>query len=73
MKLVTFARPMAPHGVGDTRLVPDDVAERLREEGTISASEPFPPRASAPAPQKPSRPVLNIERPARASTAREAR
>lgn len=61
MRQVTFAKAQAPFGVGDKRLVPDDVAARLEGEGVISASEPFPPRASAP--ERPKRPALKPERP----------
>lgn len=60
MKLVTFNGDMAPHGAGDTRLVPDDVARTLEREKKISASEDWPP---APAAQKPERPMLKPARP----------
>jgi hypothetical protein len=63
MKLVTFSRPMAPHGVGDTRLVPDNVAHQLQEDGAISASEPWPASAPVSAPESPRRPIV---KPARA-------
>lgn len=56
MQLVTFGKPMAPHGVGDTRLVSDDVAKRLEGEGLLSASETFPARPVR-APPKPARPT----------------
>jgi hypothetical protein len=49
MKLVTFSRDMAPHGAGDTRLVPDDVADRLADEGAVSNVRPFPPEPPKPA------------------------
>lgn len=42
MKLVTFSEEMAPHGVGDTRLVPDDVAIELERQHKISSAEPWP-------------------------------
>lgn len=32
MKMVKFTRPMAPHVAGETRVVPDDVADRLVKE-----------------------------------------
>lgn len=70
MMLVTFSEPMVPYGVGDTRLVPDDVAENLKRDGVISSAEPWPPSGEAPpapvvgAPQKPARPVLRPTRPA---------
>ena len=57
MKLVTFAKDMAPHRVGDTRLVPDDVADRLVKSGEASGATPFPPQADAPRP-KPARGYL---------------
>ena len=33
MKLVEFTRDMRPHKAGETRVVPDDVAQRLIAEG----------------------------------------
>lgn len=62
MRQVTFAKAQAPFGVGDKRLVPDDVAARLEREGVLSASEPFPPQAAL-APAKPTRAALKPERP----------
>lgn len=73
MKLVTFAGTMSPHNVGDTRLVPDDVAIRLQKEGAISESKTWPPVAAPPAPKKPERPVLKVERPQSGAAARTAR
>jgi hypothetical protein len=46
-KLVTFNRAMSPYAAGESRLVPDDVAERLDSEGVLSASKPFPEGAAA--------------------------
>lgn len=63
MQLITFGQPMAPHGVGDTRLVTDDVAKRLGDEGALSACVPWPPTVMAVAPQKPARPVVKPVRP----------
>jgi hypothetical protein len=63
VKLVTFAKDMAPHGVGDTRLVSDGVATDLERDKAISASEPWPPSSdTAPAAQKPNRPTLKPTR-----------
>lgn len=73
MKLVTFGKPMAPHGVGDTRLVPDDVARQLQSDGVLSASEPWPARASAPAAARPARSVLKPGRPTGGADQRFAR
>lgn len=42
MKLVTFSGAMSPHVAGDTRLVPDDVAEALRKDGAVRAIEDWP-------------------------------
>ena len=64
MKLVTFARASAGHSVGDTRLVPDEVAARLLSEEVISGAEQWPPGSLPPAPQKPRRPVIDVRRPA---------
>jgi hypothetical protein len=55
---------MAPHGVGDTRLVPDAVARRLQDEGLLSASETFPSAPTSSAPKRPERAVLKPHRPA---------
>lgn len=64
MKLVTFSQGMAPHGVGDTRLVSDEVAEDLKRDKMISASEQWPADSTAaPAAQKPGRPMLKPGRP----------
>lgn len=35
MQAVRFLRAMAPHGVGDTRALPADVADRLAAEGAV--------------------------------------
>lgn len=35
MQAVRFTRAMAPHGAGDTRMLPDDVAKRLEAEGAV--------------------------------------
>lgn len=56
MRLVTFSRAMAPHGTGDTRLVSDEEALRLKGEDAISSSEPWP------AAQKPRRQVVQAAR-----------
>lgn len=64
MKLVTFSRAMAPHGVGDTRLVPDNVAAQLDEDGMISSSEPWPAQVRPPRQiVKPVRPAVKPVRP----------
>ena len=39
MKMIKFTKAMAPHGVGDTRVVPDDMADRLIKEG-VAEFEP---------------------------------
>ncbi len=58
MRHVTFAKPQAPHGVGDKRLVSEAVAKQLHDEGVIAdLGEPFPARHSAKA-RKPKRPVV---------------
>jgi hypothetical protein len=49
MKIVTFTTPMRPHSVGDTRIVPDDVADKLVADGVAGNPQHFPP-GSAPAP-----------------------
>jgi len=76
MKLVTFAKPQAPFGVGDTRLVPDDVATRLHDEGVIDGlGQAWPPKvspAAVSAPQKPARPIVKPARPAGAPDRRKA-
>jgi hypothetical protein len=66
MRLVTFARAMAPHGIGDTRLVSDDVAARLSKDGAISASETWP-TVSAPGAVLPKRPTPKPARPGSAA------
>lgn len=72
MKLVTFSEPQAPHGVGDTRLVPDDVAARLGRAGVLSAAETWP-AGSTPAASKPARPAVKPIRPAGTPDKRLAR
>ncbi len=72
MKQVTFSQPMAPHNVGETRLVPDAVAKKLDAAGAISASKPFGPPETA-APQHPRRPKPKIFRPAGPRDARIAK
>jgi len=88
-QLVTFAQPVAPYGAGDTRLVPDDVAADLLEQGLISDYEPFPRRsadeatrepAAKPAPvvqprqqPKPARPIRPQLKPTRPAAASAAR
>lgn len=67
MKLVTFARTMAPHGVGDTRLVSDELADELEAQGALSEAKPWP---DALAPRKPVRPQ---DRPRRAIGAGDRR
>jgi hypothetical protein len=63
MRLVTFTQAQAPHGVGDTRLVSDDVAKRLRDEGVIDGlGTPWPPVSQRPV-LKPVRPVQSPKRP----------
>lgn len=39
MMMIKFTKPMAPHGVGDTRVVPDDVGKRLIKEGAAEFTE----------------------------------
>lgn len=73
MKLVTFGGDMAPHGAGDTRLVPDEVAQQLEDDGKLSASEPWPADAASRAPEKPVRPILKPGRPTGGSSPRTAR
>lgn len=72
MKLVTFARAMAPHSIGDTRLVPDDLARKLHAGDYLASSEPWPPQASTAAPEKPKRPTLQPTRPAGSADKRVA-
>jgi hypothetical protein len=59
---VTFARAQSPYCAGETRVVPDDVAERLGAEGAISAAVPWG-APEAPAPCKPARPIIQPRRP----------
>lgn len=60
MRLVTFTKAQAPHGVGDTRLVSDEVAARLRGEKVIEGlGEAWPPGSAV----KPVRPVVQPRRP----------
>lgn len=72
MRLVTFSREMSPYGIGDTRLVPDDVAIALEKDEAISSNEPWP--AQAPQePKKPVRPILKPTRPAQGPDRRATR
>jgi hypothetical protein len=66
MKLVTFARPMAPYCAGETRLVEDAVAARLEADGALSASETWPEVApdEANSVRAPKRKAVKPERPA---------
>lgn len=49
MRIVTFARDMAPHVRGERRLVPDDVADRLVASGDAEPDPaPFPAPPAAP-------------------------
>jgi hypothetical protein len=48
MKVATFTRAMAPYVAGESRVVPDDVAARLEQDGDATLS-PFPPTDVAPA------------------------
>lgn len=75
MKLVTFAVAMAPFCVGDTRLVPDEVAARLATEEVLSDSQDWPVAAAgeAPSARKPVRPTLRPNRPAGTPDKRIAR
>lgn len=59
MKLVTFARDMAPHNAGDKRLVPEAVADQLQSDGALSAVEDWPAEGG---PAKPARAVLSPSR-----------
>ena len=43
MKVVEFTRDMSPHRIGETRVVPDDMATRLFAAGDVLAPRPFPP------------------------------
>jgi hypothetical protein len=42
MKLATFTRDMAPFKAGDSRVVPDDVGDRLESDGSATLGQ-FPP------------------------------
>ena len=42
MQLVTFAHDVAPHVAGETRLVPDALAEELLENGDLSDCQSYP-------------------------------
>jgi hypothetical protein len=53
VKLVTFARDMHPHRAGDTRLLPDAVADRLLAEGEATQAQDWPARSSVPASPRP--------------------
>jgi len=64
MRHVTFGKPVPPYCVGDKRLMPDALAKKLETDGLLSASEPWPATAAAPATKKPRRPTPTIERPA---------
>jgi hypothetical protein len=52
MQLVKFSRDMAPYNKGDTRLVPDDLADTLMKSGDIDDMQPFPESGSEPAPKR---------------------
>jgi hypothetical protein len=67
MRHVTFVRAQSPFGVGDKRLVSEDVAKTLRGEGLIEGlGEPWPPADPSAAPARPvtrpSRPVIKPTR-----------
>lgn len=47
MKVATFTRAMAPYVAGESRVVPDDVAERLEQDGDATLSA-FPPADAEP-------------------------
>lgn len=49
MKQVTFTKDMAPHKAGESRVLPDPVADRLVASGEASDPRPFPPADVAPA------------------------
>lgn len=42
MKLVEFTRDMAPHVAGESRLVPDTLADTLAAEGAVINVRPWP-------------------------------
>ena len=72
MKLVTFSKTVLPHRAGDKLLVPDHVAELLRDRGEISSAEEWPERRVS-QPEKPRRPIINLKRPAGSPDRRQAR
>ena len=57
MKLVTFNRAMAPFSAGESKLVDDETALRLQDEGAISSSSDFPARTESGFPVVPSKPL----------------
>ncbi len=59
MKLVTFDRAMAPFQPGETRLVPDDVAQSLQAEGFVREMSDFPASTTA-TPEPPAKPKLSL-------------
>lgn len=71
--MVTFAKPMAPHVVGEQRLVPTAIAEDLERDGMISAAEPWPPRAPNEPPAKPTVIERLVPAPLRPQPARDQR
>lgn len=76
MKHVTFARAIAPYGVGDKRLVPDAVAAQLEKDGALSKIEQWPPVADRPRAGEavlPVRKVLSTSRNAAAPDRRMAK
>lgn len=58
MKHVTFAKDHTPYHRGDKRLVPDQVAKALEEEGLIEPNAPDWPQRQAPTPVKTKTPRL---------------
>lgn len=42
MKDVRFTRDMAPHGRGDRRIVPDEIAIQMEKTGDVDDVRPFP-------------------------------
>lgn len=61
MKLVEFTRDMAPHVAGESRLVPDPLAEILAREGTVTNIRPWP--AELPADEPSNSRVPRVKRP----------
>lgn len=61
MKQVILAQPM--RGVGDSPVLPDDVADRMVKSGEALSAEPWPPRAPAHQAETPKRPIVKSERP----------